>query len=91
MDVEPFVALQANQLRVEELGENLRHLGLADARLPFEKERPAEAQGEEDRRGQAAAGEVALPPKGFLQRVDRGEGHYVDASVNARRAITVAR
>ena len=36
-DVEAFVALQPDQPSVERGGENLGDLGLADARLAFEK------------------------------------------------------
>ena len=42
-DIEAFVALQADQLSIERGGENLGDLGLADARLAFEKQRPRRA------------------------------------------------
>ena len=35
-DVEPFIALQSDELCIEPGGEHLRHLGLADSRLAFE-------------------------------------------------------
>ncbi len=75
MDVEPFVTLQPDQLRVEQIGEHLRHFRLADAGLSFQEERPAEAEGEKDGRRQAAAGEVAFAAKGVEQGIDGGESH----------------
>ena len=57
-DVEALVALQADQLAPERRGEHLGDLGLADARLAFEKQRPAEAQAQEHDRRQRAVGDV---------------------------------
>ena len=69
-DVEALVALQANQLRAERGGEDLGHLGLADARLAFEKQRPLQAQREIGRHGEPSPGNVLPPGHGLLQGVD---------------------
>ena len=57
--VEPFVALQADQLGLVHLGERLRHLGLADARLAFDQQRPAEKIHQPERGREIAVGDVA--------------------------------
>ena len=57
-DVEPLVALQPDQPRVEDASERLRGLGLADARLTLEQQRLLELQREEERRRQPAIGQV---------------------------------
>ena len=44
-DVEAFIALQADQPAAERARQHLGDLGLADARLAFEEQRPAHAQG----------------------------------------------
>ena len=43
-DVEPLIALQANQARAERLGQHLGHLRLACAGLTFQEQRLAQAQ-----------------------------------------------
>ena len=57
-DIEAFVALQADQLSAERGGEHLRDLRLADARLAFEKQRPPEAQAQEDDGRQRAVADI---------------------------------
>ena len=51
-DVEAFVALQPDQLRAEHGRQHLRDLGLADARLAFEEERPLKLEREKHRHRQ---------------------------------------
>ena len=46
-DVEPLVALQADQLSPERLGQHLGDLGLADARLAFQEQRPPHLERQE--------------------------------------------
>ena len=58
--VEPLVALQADQLAPEHVGQHLGHLGLAHARLALERQRAAQHEREVDRREQPLVGEVAL-------------------------------
>ena len=55
VDVEPFVALQADQPRVADRGQSLGDLGLADAGVAFEQQGPAEIEHEQQRRGERAA------------------------------------
>ena len=57
--VEALVALQADQLGAMERGERLCHLGLADAGLALEEQRPLQEIHEPQRRRQVAVGDVA--------------------------------
>ena len=52
VDVYALVALQADERRLKDAGENFGDLGLADTCLAFEEQRPSELEGEEDRGGQ---------------------------------------
>ena len=70
VDVEPFVALEADQLRVQQIGEDLGYFRLPHASFAFQEDGPAEPEGEEQRGGQATAGEVALPAERLVQVVD---------------------
>ena len=47
--IEALIALQTDQARLEDLGENLRAFGFADARGPFQQERLLERQHEFER------------------------------------------
>ena len=74
-DVETLVALQADQPATEGGGQHLGDLGLADARLALEEERPVELEGQQDRGREAAVGDVLAggeQPDGILD--GRGEG-----------------
>ena len=57
-DVEALVALQPDQARVERRRESLRRLRLADPGLALEEHRLLEREREEERRREAAIGEV---------------------------------
>ena len=74
-DVEPLVALEPDQPRVEDAGERLRRLGLADAGLALEQERLLELEREEQRGREAAVGEVRRVAERDFELVDRREGH----------------
>ena len=95
-DVEAFVALQPNELGAEARSEDLGDVGLADARLALEKERPLQLQGEVDRRRQPAVGDVTLTLEQGLELLDGGDGrgqHYATraaAAVSARLTQTGA-
>jgi len=85
-DVQALVALQADQGRPQRARQHLGQLGLADAGFAFEQQRPAQAQGEKDGRGQCAAGEVVLAGQqgqGFIDVV--GSGHVVGIRVSGSR------
>ena len=66
-DVEAFVALQPDEIGLERCRDRGCQRGLADARLSFEKQRPAEPEGEEDGDGQAVVGHVMLRGQTLLE------------------------
>ena len=68
--VETFVALEPNEPPSEPSGEDLGDLGLADAGLAFEKQRTRHSQRQEDRRREAAIGDVVLLPEEIERCVD---------------------
>ena len=62
--------MEANQLGLEGRREHLGDLGLADAGLALEEQRPLELQREKDRSGQPALGDVVESRKDGLEIVD---------------------
>jgi hypothetical protein len=58
-DVEALVALHAQQHRLQRPRQRLGELGLADARLALEEQRPAQRQRQEDGGAEPAVGEIA--------------------------------
>src|SRR5207237_3296318 len=96
--VEPLIALQANEAPPERRAEHLRDLGLADAGLAFEKQRPAHLEREKQHGRKRAVGEVVGRRKQVERGVDgRGERmwrrrrHATTAAATARRASTPTR
>ena len=73
-DVEAFVALQADRACASSaVGEHLGELGLADARLAFEEQRPPQLEREEHRGREAAVGDVvAARSSSAWRRIDAG-------------------
>ena len=71
-DVEPLVALQPDQPPPERRREHLGDLGLADAGLAFEKQRPPHAQREKQHGRERAVGEVFGRREQRQRRIDRG-------------------
>ena len=69
-NVEPFVALQADQLAAERGRQNLCDFGLADAGLAFEKQRPSHAQRQIGHRRQRALGEIAARGQQLEHAID---------------------
>ena len=67
--VDALVALQADQLGAQHPGERPADLGLADARLTLEQQRPAHREGEVEGHGEAAVGQVRLGAKRGLEVV----------------------
>ncbi len=57
-NIQSFVALQPHQPALQRAREHLGDLGLADAGLALEKQRPLHFQGKEQRGGEAAFGHV---------------------------------
>ena len=66
-DVEPFVALQPDQIGLEHRGHRRGERRLADAGLALEKQRPLQAQRQEQRHRQATVGHVMLGVEALLQ------------------------
>jgi hypothetical protein len=69
-DVEPFVALQPDEVLAEAGREHLRDLGLADARLALEEERPLQLERQKHGGREAALGDVVLSLEEREGRVD---------------------
>ena len=74
-DVEALVALEPDQPRVERGRERLRSLGLPHSGLTLEQHRLLEREREEERRREAAIGQVVGPAEGDLELVDRAKAH----------------
>jgi hypothetical protein len=68
--VDALVALEAEEVAARPPGEDLGHLGLADAGLPLEEQRPAQAQGQEDGRGEALVRQVVVTGEGLADLFD---------------------
>ena len=71
--VETFVALEADERRLEDVGEDLGDFRLADAGFALQQERFAEFQRQKQGRRQTALGDVALVAQTALQLVDGGK------------------
>ncbi len=85
--VQPFVALEANQLGLQRRGQRLGDFGLADAGLPFEKERPSQLQREVDRQRERPLDDIVLFAEHLLDLFDGfGPPHYAARSKAAVRA-----
>jgi len=72
MDVEPFVALQADQLRAEEVGEHLGQFGLAHARVALDQQGTPEPEEQKDDGRQLLVGHVAFASEAVNDGVDLG-------------------
>jgi hypothetical protein len=68
--VDALVALEPEELAARPPGEDLGHLGLADPRFPFEEQRPAEAQGQEDGRGETLVRQILVAGEGLADLFD---------------------
>jgi hypothetical protein len=68
--VQPLVALQAEEAPAQRAREDLRHLGLAHSGLPFQEERARQAERQEERGGQAPVGDVVAFREELHHRVD---------------------
>ena len=76
-EIEPLVALEPDQARIERRGERLGGLGLPDARFALEQQRPLEPQRQEEGGREPAVGEVRGAGERRLELVDAGECHRV--------------
>ena len=70
--VQPLVALHADQREVEERGDRLGELGLADAGRAFHQDRLLQVLGEIDGGGDLPARDVADRGQPLFDRLDRG-------------------
>ena len=66
-DVQPFIALQPNQIGLQRSGGGRRKRSLADARFPFQEERSFEPEREKECDGETAVGDVVLGGQAMLQ------------------------
>ena len=82
-DIEALVALQPDQPPPERRREHLGDLGLADAGLAFEEDRPAHLQGQEKHGAKRAVGQII----GLGEQIDRG----VDRGRNGQRRLSSCR
>jgi hypothetical protein len=89
--VDAFVALEPDQLRVEQPGERLAYFRLADPGLTLQEQGPLQLECEEDRRGEARVGEVRLRLERALDLLYRSEVHPVIVGRAERRASILAR
>src|SRR6516165_5082067 len=71
-DVQPFIALQPDQPTAERCRKHFCNLGLADAGLALEKERPPHAQRQEQHGRERAVGEVVRVGQKIEGLIDRG-------------------
>ena len=74
-DVEPLVALKADQPRGERRRERLRRLGLPDAGLALEQHGLLEREREEERRREPPIGQVVRLAERRFELVDRAKAH----------------
>ncbi len=77
-DLEPFIALEANEIAVKNSRDRRCERGFADARLAFDEQRTLQAEREEERGREALVGDVRVLEQTRLQvgyrgrRVDHG-------------------
>ena len=83
-DVEPLVALQADQSRRCRLGKCFGRLGLADTRLTLEEQWLLECEREVERGREPPLGQVLRAPEACLQLVDRRERHTLTITATRR-------
>ena len=69
-DIESLVALQPDQLAPQRRRQHLGDLGLADAGLAFEKQRPAHAQRQIGHGRERTLGEITARGQQFEHRID---------------------
>ena len=82
--IDPLVALEPDQLRVDDTGQRLADLRLADPGLPLEEQRAAHREGEEDRGREPAVRQIGLAREGTLDVFDGFEQHLRDRMGAAR-------
>ena len=87
VDVEPLVALKADELAPEDGGENLGDFGLADPGLALEEERAAHLEGQKNRDRQPAIGHVPVPRQRGDDLVD-GTGEHPERLLASRFCVT---
>src|ERR687889_782930 len=85
VDVYALVALQADERRLEDAGENFGDLGLADPCLAFQEQWPSELEGEEDRGGQPLVRQVIVlgQPRAQLPEMRNAGGQGPPASAGS--------
>ena len=86
-DVEPLVALQADQPAAERRRQHLGDLGLADAGLAFEEDRPAHLQRQEQHGRQRPVGEIVGRRQQLERVVDGGRERRGGLSASCRHLL----
>ena len=71
IDVEPFVALQPDQLCLQGRRENLRDLGFADACFALEEQRPLQPERQVNGQRKPPVGHILLRRRGLARRRQR--------------------
>src|SRR5207302_1846292 len=77
VDVQPLVALEANQTRAEGRGEDLCQFRLADAGLALEQQRPAKLESQEDGCREGPIADVVVASKVPLELLDGARARCV--------------
>ena len=88
-DVEPLVALQADQPAAERRRQHLGDLGLADAGLAFEEDRPAHFQRQEQHGRERAVGEIVGLAEQLQRGVDGGRERAFSCPVSSLATYSV--
>src|SRR5207247_2920100 len=83
-EVDPLVALEADEPRAQHLGHHLGRFGLAHARLALDEQRLLQLEGEKDRGRERAVADVAPLAQAALDVLDRrrcahGDKEYEEA------------
>ena len=84
--VEPLVALEADELGVQDAGEDLRDLGLAHPGVALDEERLAHLDREVEGGRHVRVGDVGLPLEGVHHRADRGFHRLLSDAATKRSA-----
>src|SRR6185295_728310 len=85
-EIEPLETLEPDQLRAEDLADDLGQLGLADARRTLEQQRAAQLSGEKQADTEAFIRDVVVGREQALQLLSRLEASTLVASGDAARS-----
>ena len=86
VDVETLVALQPNELGVQQECQHFREFGLAAAGISLDKKRLAQLPAQEDCRGDCRIGDVTVALEAVLHGLDLGFHAIPQASADVNRS-----